>query len=103
MRPLRPHEFEAMHLAIKYCIDNNILKEYLIEHSVEVMNMLTAEFNLEEYKKVKYLEGMEEGIEKGKKEGLKEGEQRVLELMKQGLSYEEIKKKLEKTSKKKHK
>jgi len=94
---------EAMRLAIKYCIENNILREYLIEHSVEVMNMLTAEFNLEEYKKVKYLEGMEEGIEKGKKEGLKEGEQRVLELMKQGLSYEEIKKKLEKTSKKKHK
>ena len=94
---------EAMRLAIKYCIDNDILKEYLIQHSSEVMNMLTAEFNLEEYKKIKYLEGMKEG----KKEGLEEGERRVkdyvLELMKQGLSYDEIKKKLEKSPKKKRK
>jgi hypothetical protein len=90
---------EAMHLAIKYCIENNILREYLIQHSVEVMNMLTAEFNLEEYKQVKYLEGREEGIE----EGEKRGQNYVLELMEQGLSYDEIKKKLEKSSKKKHK
>ena len=97
---------EAMRLAIKYCIENNILREYLIQHSVEVMNMLTAEFNLEEYKKVKYLEGVEEGIEKGikegKEEGLKEGEKKieyVLKLMEQGFSYEEIKNKLEEMSK----
>ena len=53
--------------------------------------MLTAEFNLEEYKKVKYLEGKVEGREEGKKEG----QDYVLELMAQGLSYDEIKKKLE--------
>jgi len=94
---------EAMRLAIKYCIENNILKEYLIQHSVEVMNMLTAEFNLEEYKKVKYLEGVEDGIEKGIEKGEKKGQDYVLELMEQGLSYEEIKKQLEKTSKKKRK
>ena len=89
---------EAMRLAIKYCIENNILREYLIEHSVEVMNMLTAEFNLEEYKKVKYLEGVEEGIEKGRKEGKKEVEY-VLKLMEQCLTSDEIKKKLEEMSK----
>ena len=54
------------------------------------MNMLTTEFNLDEFKKVIYSEGM--------KEGEKEGEKRVLELMAQGLNYEEIKKKLEKNS-----
>ena len=90
---------EAMRLTIKYCIENNILKKYLIQHSGEVMSMLTAEFNLDEYKKVKYLEGVEDGIEEGEKR-IKDY---VLELMEQGLSYEEIKKKLEKTSKKKHK
>ena len=60
--------------------------------------MLTGEFNLEEYEEVLYSEGLEEGIEKGKKEG----QDYVLELMAQGLSYEEIKNKLEETSKKEH-
>ena len=96
---LKHSQEEAMRLAIKYCIKNNILRKYLIQHSSEVMNMLTAEFNLEEYKKVHYLEGVEDGIE----EGEKKGQNYVLELMEQGLSYEEIKKKLEKTSKKKRK
>jgi transcriptional regulator len=53
------------------------------------MNMLTAEFNLEEYKQVKYLEGKEEV------------QNYVLQLIEQGFSREEIKKKLEETSKKK--
>ena len=53
------------------------------------MNMLTAEFNLEEYKQVKYLEGKEEV------------QNYVLQLIEQGFSSEEIKKKLEETSKKK--
>ena len=55
------------------------------------MNMLTAEFNLEEYKQVKYLEGKEEV------------QNYVLQLIEQGLSSDEIKKKLEKASKKKRK
>ena len=42
---------------------------------------------------------MEEGMEQDEKKG----QDYVLQLMKQGLSSEEIKKKLEKTSKKKHK
>ena len=62
---------------------------------MEVMNMLTGEFNLEEYKEVLF--------EEGEKRGLEKGEQRVLKLMKQGLSYDEIKKRLEQSSKKKHK
>ena len=70
--------------------------------------MLTTEFDLDEYKEVIRLEALEEGIKKGKnegieeglKEGLKEGQNYVLELMAQGLSYEEIKKKIENPIKK---
>jgi hypothetical protein len=60
--------------------------------------MLTAEFNLDKTIKFIRKEAREEGMEKG----LKKGQNYVLKLMAQGLSYEEIKKKIEKTSQKKH-
>jgi len=41
-----------------------------------------------------------EAREKGRAEGRTEGEERVLELVAQGLTYEEIKKKIEKPDKK---
>jgi len=114
---------EAIRLAVKYCINNNILKEYLEQHASEVINMLTTEFNMDEALEVARWEGLEKGIEKGRVEGIeegiekgrvegigeglekgmvegiekgkKEGQNYVLELMAQGLSYEEIKKKIE--------
>ena len=84
---------ESINLAIKYCINNDILKEYLEQNSLEVNNMLTTEFNLGEAMEVAHWEGVEEGIEKGKEEG----QNYVLELMAKGLSYEEIKRKIEKS------
>ncbi|MCL1911622.1 MAG: hypothetical protein FWG13_05405 [Leptospirales bacterium] len=45
-------------------------------------------------------EAMERGIEKGRTEGKEEGQNYILELVAQGLSYEEIKKKVEKSPKK---
>ena len=53
--------------------------------------MLTTEFNMDTALKVARKEGRQEGIEKGREEV----QNYVLELMAQGLSYEEIKKKLE--------
>jgi len=98
---------EAVKSAIEYCIDNDILKEYLTDYASEVINMLTAEFKLEDALEVARWEGREEGIEKGIKKGMQKGIEKgknyVLELMAQGLSYEEIKKKVEKESKKKRK
>ena len=91
---------EAVKLAVKYCIDNDLYSEYFIKNSSEVMNMLTAEFNLDEYKKVMRKEGEKKGRAEGFEEGIEQGEKRVLKLMEQGLSYEEIKKRLEETSKK---
>ena len=93
---------EAVKLAVKYCIDNDLYSEYFIKNSSEVMNMLTAEFNLDEYKKVMHKEGEKKGRAEGFEEGIEQGEKRVLKLMEQGLSYEEIKKRLEETSKKDH-
>ncbi|MCL1910921.1 MAG: Rpn family recombination-promoting nuclease/putative transposase [Leptospirales bacterium] len=83
---------EAIRLAIKYCIDNDILKEYLKQNSSEVNSMLTTEFDLDEYTEVIRMET--------KERALAEGQNYVLELMAQGLSYEEIKKKIEELPKK---
>jgi hypothetical protein len=106
-------EYEEKHVleediesAIKYCIDNNILKEYLEQNISEAKNMLMGEFNLDEYKEVvreeAIEEGMKKGIEKGIEKGIAKGQNYVLKLMEQGLSSEEIKKKIKKMPQKKH-
>jgi len=59
----KPKE-EAMKAAIKYCIENGIMSEFLEKHSTEVMNMLITEWNTEEAVEVSF----EEGQEKGRKE-----------------------------------
>jgi len=59
---------EAMKKALKYCIDNDILKTFLETHSSEVFNMLLTEWDTEEAKVVWREEGREEGREKGREE-----------------------------------
>jgi hypothetical protein len=86
---------EAIKLAVNYCIDNDILKEFLLENASEVINMLTAEFNMDTALEVAHKEGIEKGIERGLEKGKQEGQNYVLKLMSQGLNYEEIKKKIE--------
>jgi len=84
---------EAIKLASEYCIANNILKEFLEKNLSEVVNMLTAEFDMDKALEVARWEGKEEGIEEGKMEV----QNYILELIEQGLSREEIKKKIEET------
>jgi hypothetical protein len=57
--------------------------------------MLTAEFNMDKALEVARWEGKEEGIE----EGIEKFQSYVLALMAQGLSYEEIKMKIEEAKK----
>lgn len=52
---------EALKLAIKDCIKQNILKEFLETHSTEVMNMLLTEWNWDDALAVQREEGLEEG------------------------------------------
>ncbi|MCL2043862.1 MAG: Rpn family recombination-promoting nuclease/putative transposase [Treponema sp.] len=56
---------EAMKQAVRYCRDNDILKEFLEQHGTEVMNMLLTEWNLEDAQRVWFEEGREEGREEG--------------------------------------
>ncbi|MDR2305225.1 MAG: Rpn family recombination-promoting nuclease/putative transposase [Treponema sp.] len=81
---------EAIRLAVKDCIANDILKDILETHAAEVMNMLMTEWNWDDAKEVWFEEGMEKGMEKG----MEEGRNMVLELMKQGYSVDQIEAKL---------
>ncbi len=64
--------------AIRECIENGILKDYLLREGSEVVNMLTAEYDydmltaeydydtdIEVQREEAFAEGLEEGIEKG--------------------------------------
>ena len=55
--------------SIRECIENGILKDYLLREGSEVVNMLTAEYDydtdIEVQREEAFAEGLEEGIEKG--------------------------------------
>jgi hypothetical protein len=59
---------EAVSLAIKYCINKGILREFLRKHGSEVINMLYAEYSFEEEAAVIREEAREEGREEGREE-----------------------------------
>ena len=98
---------EAIKLSLEYCIENGILEDYFKQNSSEVVDMLTLKYNVKDAIKVAREEGIEkgreEGMEKGRTEGIEEGIEKgkeeiqnyILSLIEQGLSGEEIKKKIE--------
>ena len=82
---------EAMTLAIKYCLEHDILKEFLEKHSTEVINMLYMEWDQEAALAVRYEEGMEDGMEKGIEKGMEKGvEKTARNALAKGLSAEMI-------------
>jgi len=81
---------KAFRSAIKYCIKNNILRDFLRKHGSEVLNMLYGEYDQEVEMRVV----REEALEEGREEARKEDRQYFLELLNQGLTIEEIKERL---------
>jgi len=85
---------ESMRKAIKYCIDNNILTDFLRKHGSEVINMLFDEISMEELGDIRYREGHEDGVEAGRKNERKQ----FIDLLDKGLSTDEIKQHLTQTT-----
>ena len=80
-------------------MEHNILVDFLKENAVEVINMLTAEFDIrvaERIWKEEALErGIEKGIAKGRQEGIEKGreeekEKIVRNLLALGMNVEQI-------------
>ena len=77
--PLR----NAIIRAVKFCLDNGVMGDYLVEHSEEVFEMLALEWNLDDAKQAWFEEGMEQGIEQGI-------EAVAIKLIRRGRSFDEI-------------
>lgn len=56
---------KAIDEAVEYCIQNDILREFLEKHRREVKNMCLTEFDEERYGKIMREEGWEEGMLQG--------------------------------------
>ena len=60
---------EAVDAAVTYCIDHDILRDFLIKHRAEVKDVCITEFNEQVF-----INGIkEEGREQGRKDGIREG------------------------------
>ena len=97
---------KSIETAIKYCVENNVLKDFLREHGSEVINMLFDNYDFDTYMAViregGREEGREEGIEIGTVRGIEIGTVRGIEigsergraeivnLLKSGKSIDEI-------------
>jgi len=64
---------EAIKRAVDYCIDHDVMREFLEENASEVRNMLFEEWNMDDALKVARKEGREEGREEGIDIGVKKG------------------------------
>lgn len=51
---------DAIRRAVKFCLDNGIMGNYLVEHSEEVFNMLALEWNMDDALAARFEEGREE-------------------------------------------
>ncbi|MDR0474977.1 MAG: hypothetical protein LBH43_15045, partial [Treponema sp.] len=86
---------EAMKRAVLYCLENDILKEFLGKNGTEVMNMLFTEWNMDDALAVRFEEGIEvgreEGIEIGEEKGMEKGREKIARnALAKGLSPELI-------------
>jgi hypothetical protein len=81
---------EAIEKAVKYCIRNNILQDYLRKNSSEVLNMLYTEFKLSDAKAVWTAEAEARGEARGREDGMN----KVFALLERGMPLAEAKRKL---------
>ncbi len=57
---------EAIDLAVANCIDNDILKSFLLRHQAEVKHMILEEFDLEKHLRLVKKESYEDGHMEGR-------------------------------------
>jgi flagellar biosynthesis/type III secretory pathway protein FliH len=64
---------EAINKAVNECISENVLKDFLISHRREVLDVLLTEFDEAKYAKAMKKEGYETGYSEGRETGYSEG------------------------------
>lgn len=64
---------DAITLAVKDCIENGIMVEFVKEHGTEAVNMLFTQWNMDDALEVRYEEGFEDGEKSGIQQGIQQG------------------------------
>jgi hypothetical protein len=62
---------EAVSAAVKWCIANNVLKDFLLIHGSEVISMLVTEWNWDTALEVRERDGEKRGREEGLEKAVK--------------------------------
>ena len=78
---------DAIRRAVQFCLDNNIMRDYLLRHSEEVFDMLALEWNLNDALQARFEEGYEDGHNKGINAGI---ESVALNMLRSGMTVETI-------------
>ena len=86
---------EAVKMAVDECINEDVLREFLLENKAEVVKMFLTEYNEKQTLENTYNDGVEAGKEIGKSQGIEFGERRklvemVYKKIKKGKTVEEI-------------
>ena len=69
--------------AVNFCVDHNIMKQFLLDNEREVFNMLALQWKLEDAQKAWFLDGKDEGIDIGI-------EKVALNMLKKNKSFKDI-------------
>lgn len=78
---------EAIRRAVKFCLDNGLMKGYLEKNSQEVFNMLALEWNMDDALQARFEDGFDEGRSQGE---ILRAEKIARKMIHRGSSFEEI-------------
>ena len=82
---------KAVDMAVSSCIKDDILKEFLIAHRAEVLDVCITEFDEKTFVDGIKEEGREEGIKEGREEGIRiRDREKISQMLQKGKSPEEI-------------
>ena len=88
-------------MAVDECINEDVLREFLLENKAEVVKMFLTEYNEKQTLENTYNDGVEVGKEIGKEKGIEIGKAKGIELGKvQGIEFGERRKLIEMVYKK---
>ena len=64
---------QAVCKAVNYCINHDVMKEFMVQHREEVANMFTEEFDYDRALEIAKEEAQEEGLAQGMAQGMAQG------------------------------
>ncbi len=89
---------EAATKAVDSCIEDNIMRDYLIKEKAGVIEMHVLDFDEEKYARCLREEGVEEGIKEGIEQGLEQGRlNSLVQMLSRGGTEEDLRRFLDAT------